>query len=257
MWVACRSDSAAASASRGLSRVNEDYCNRQRALLSRCPAFVARTWPPRAGKITLRPWTPWRSRESLMGSEVPSRGLHHRGDSHGLFQGGLRVIFRHPVRRAADTFRPACATARRAPSMRVRLAGRGETASEPCRAAQADTLPNARQRRPPSAAAKPENGARRLQRQRTDVRALAQLGRRGHPNAQRARVGGPGVAKRPASTRTASSASQCQRGKTLLISPEFAARSPDTAARQSRTQKKRRSRRDARGHSNTRSEECS
>ncbi len=114
-----------------------------------------------------------------MGSEVPSRGLHHRGDSHRLFQGGLRVIFRHPVRRASDTFRPACATARRAPSRRVLLAGRGETASEPCRAAPSDNLPNARQRRTPSAAAKPENGARRLQRQSTDVRAVAQVGRRG------------------------------------------------------------------------------
>jgi hypothetical protein len=98
-----------------------------------------------------------------MGSEVPSRGLHHRGDSHRLFQGGLRVIFRNPVRRASDTFRPECTTPRRAPSMRVLLAGRGETASEPCRAAQSDNLPNARQRRTPSAAAKPENGARAIE----------------------------------------------------------------------------------------------
>jgi hypothetical protein len=91
---------------------------------------------------------------------------------------------------------------RRAPSMRVLLAGRGETAAEPCRGAQSDNLPNARQRRTPSAAAKPENGARRLQRQSTDVRALAQVGRRG----EAAGLDANGLQREPG-----------QRGKTLLI----------------------------------------
>jgi hypothetical protein len=158
-----------------VSRVN-DYRDIRMALLSQCRAFVARTWPPRAGKITLRPW---RSRESMMGCKIPSRGLHHRGNSPRSFQGGLRVIFRNPARRAPDTFRPERATSRRAPWLRALLATRGEPASEPCRAAKSDKLPNARQRPTPSAAAKSENGARRLQRQNIDVRALAQLGRHG------------------------------------------------------------------------------
>jgi hypothetical protein len=101
------------------------------------------------------------------------------GDKHRLVQGGLRMIFRNAARRAPDTFRPERATSRRALSRRALTAVRGETASEPCRAAKPDNLPNARQWPTPSAAAKPENGARRLQRQRRDVRALAQVGRRG------------------------------------------------------------------------------
>ncbi len=142
------------------------------ARLSRCRAFVARTWPPRAGKITLRPW---RSRESRMGREIPSRGLAHRGDSHRLFQGGLRVIFRNATRRAPDTFRPNARQRSARRQWRAPLAVRVEPASEPCRAATSDNLPNARQRPTPSAAAKSENGVRRFPRQGRDVRALAPL----------------------------------------------------------------------------------
>jgi hypothetical protein len=73
----------------------------------------------------------------------------------------------------------AVATSRRAVSVRALLGVRGETASEPCRAAESNNLPNARQGPTPSAVAKPENGVRRLQRQGRDVRALEQVGRRG------------------------------------------------------------------------------
>ena len=66
-----------------------------------------------------------------------------------------------------------------APSGRALPAVRVDPASEPCRAAKADNLPNARQWPTPSAAAKSANGARRLQRQSRDVRALAQVGRHG------------------------------------------------------------------------------
>src|SRR6185436_12191139 len=61
-----------------------------------------------------------------------------------------------------DTFRPECATSRLAPSVRALPAVRGDPASEPCRAAKADNSPNAR-----------------LQRQSTDVRAFARVGRHG------------------------------------------------------------------------------
>jgi hypothetical protein len=107
------------------------------------------------------------------------RWVRHRGHAQRLFQSGLRVIFRHSARRAPDTFRPERATSRRALPVRALTAVRGETASEPCRAAQPDNLPNTRQRPMPSAAAKPEDGARHLVRQGRNVRGLEQVGRRG------------------------------------------------------------------------------
>ena len=48
----------------------------------------------------------------MMASEIPSRGLCHRGAEHGLIRTGLRMMFRHASRRAPDTCRAERARSR-------------------------------------------------------------------------------------------------------------------------------------------------
>lgn len=78
------------------------------ARLSRCRAFEARTWLPRAGKITLRPW---QSRRRMTNREIPSYGLYQRGATYRFFPSGLPRDFsearaarsRHVSPRTRDT----------------------------------------------------------------------------------------------------------------------------------------------------------